>query len=276
MMPPAHVTDTNAQYLLHNCLWEALLTHAGLTGRDKTAFLEAFYIEMCVQLEARLCLEVGAHEASGLQRLHKVLPEARLIGYEANPYVHQRFVKRLDPAIEYLNQVVSHDDQPKKLKIPRVMPDRNGQRTLPRENLTSSIRPRTLERVEYEEVTVESTTLDDIIAQHPGQTPVCLWIDVEGAAGDVLFGAKRALGNDIALLYMELENRESWKGQWLDLDVARYLTAYQFVPLARDMQTPWQYNQLFIRQHYLGLPAVVSAFKKLLADTLNRATSSPA
>ena len=256
----------NAHALLHDCLWESLLTRAGLTGRDKTEFLERFYIDLCVLTQSRLCIEVGAHEARGLRRLSQCLPEARLLAFEANPYVHQRFVNRMEPAITYLNQAVSHDDQPRVLKIPRLMPAKEGLRTLPRENLTSSLRTRNMEKVEYEEVTVSCTSLDNIVSDHPGSTPVSLWIDVEGAAGDVLAGATQALRKDVALVYIELENKLSWKGQWLDRDVARFLAGYDLVPLARDMQTPWQYNQLFIQSRWLESAAIIQAFRNFLRD----------
>jgi FkbM family methyltransferase len=87
------------------------------------------------------------------------------------------------------------------------MPAKEGQRTLPRENLTSSLRTLNMEKVEYEEVTVSCTSLDRIVSDHPGLTPVSLWIDVEGAAGDVLAGATQALRKDVALVYIELENK---------------------------------------------------------------------
>ncbi len=259
----------NTSLLLHNGLWESLLTHAGLTGRDKTGFLEQFYIDLCVLTGSRLCIEIGAHEASGLKRLSRVLPEARLLAFEANPYVYQRFVNRMEPAITYVNQAVSHDDQPRVLKIPRVMPSRDGQRTLPRENLTSSLRTRNMDKVEYEEVTVSCTSLDSILSEHPGLTPASLWIDVEGAAGDVLAGATQALRKDVALVYIELENRTSWKGQWLDQDVARFLAGYDFLPLARDMQTPWQYNQLFIQSRWLESAGIIQAFRQFLREILS-------
>jgi FkbM family methyltransferase len=260
----------NTPHLLHTCLWETLLNHTGRVGRDQTVFLEQFYIDLCVRIGARLCIEIGAHEASGLRRLGQVLPEARLLAYEANPYVYQRFVNRVAAGIRYLNQAVAHDDQPRVLKIPRVMPVREGQRTLPRENLTSSLRVRNMERVEYEEVTVACTTLDSILSEQPGLAPVSLWIDVEGAAGDVLAGATRALRSEVALIYIELENKTSWKGQWLDQDVARFLAGYGFVPLARDMQTPWQYNQLFIQERWLESPGIMEAFRGLLHEVLAR------
>lgn len=264
----------NTPHLLHNCLWESLLTHVGLTGRDQTVFLERFYIELCVCIGARLCIEIGAHEASGLKRIHSVLPEARLLAYEANPYVYQRYVNKVDPAITYLNLAVSHDDQPRALKIPRVMPQAGGQRTLPRENLTSSLRVRNMDRVEYEEVTVSCITLDSILAEHSDLAPVSLWIDVEGAAGDVLAGATQALNSNVDLVYIELENKTSWKGQWLDKDVAQFLAGYRFIPLARDMQTPWQYNQLFIREHWLKSAKVMNSFRGLLNEVMTHHSPS--
>lgn len=258
----------NPTQLLYNCAWEEILTCVGLVGRDKTDFLEDFYIALCSEIGARLCVEIGAHEAGGLQRLRKVLPEATLIAYEGNPYVYEKFASTVDKSIFYLNQIVSHDDKVKTLMIPRSMPSKDGQRRLSPENRTSSIRPRNSANVEYEEVAVASTSVDKIITDHPELTPATLWIDVEGAVGDVLFGAKEALKKDISVLYIELDKRQIWTGQWTDKDVDRYLNQYGFVPFARDMQTTWQYNQVYIRQDFLGHENVIGFFRRSLAALL--------
>ena len=36
-----------------------------------------------------------------------------------------------------------------------------------------------------------------------------------------------------------------WRGQWLDVDVARYLADCDLVPVLRDIQRPHQYNVVF-------------------------------
>jgi FkbM family methyltransferase len=259
---------TNPSHFLYDCVWEEILNFTGQIGRNKTEFLEVFYIELCSVLDAGLCLEIGAHEARGMHKLRNRLPEARLIAFEANPYVFEHYAARVDKSISYLNKIISHDDKPKTLLIPRVMPTPGGQRELPRGNLTSSIRPRNVDKVEYEEVTVASTSIDEIIAENKDRTPAVAWIDVEGAAGEVLFGAKDTLKQDIAVLYIELEKNQTWKGQWTDEDIHRYLSAYRFIPLARDKQTPWQYNQIYIKQNLLGNPKVVAVFRRFLAALL--------
>jgi FkbM family methyltransferase len=270
MMPFETDSGTNFSHFLYSCVWEEILAHTGQVGRDKTAFLEQFYFDLCAELDMRLCIEIGAYEARGLHRLRTSLPDATLLAYEANPYVHEWFADRLDKSIVYVNKIVAHDDKPKTLMIPRVMPIKDGKRTLPRQNLTSSIHPRNLENVEYEEVTVASTSVDEIIANHPAQAPAAIWIDVEGAAGDVLFGAKEALKKDIAVLYIELEKTQAWKGQWTAEDISRHLNEYRFIPLARDMQTPWQYNQLYVKQNVLEKPNVISLFRRFLASLLSK------
>ncbi|MGW2320172.1 FkbM family methyltransferase [Streptomyces sp. NPDC001680] len=102
---------------------------------------------------------------------------------------------------------------------------------------------------EYEEVAVPATTLDHEFEGMIG--PFAMWMDVEGAAKDVLSGARRFLDQcDIAKI--EVEERAFWKGQWLVPDVVAEMALHGLEPLARDVEGEGQYNVLFGSQRLLS------------------------
>jgi hypothetical protein len=75
-----------------------------------------------------------------------------------------------------------------------------------------------------------------------------LWIDVEGAAKEVLMGARKSLRNGVQCVAIEMEKRSFWADQWLAPDISSFMAEFDFLPLARDMETGWQYNQIFIHR----------------------------
>jgi hypothetical protein len=86
----------------------------------------------------------------------------------------------------------------------------------------------------------------------------------------VLNGGGASLGA-AAVLFIEVETRTVWKGQWLYSDVAEYLADFGLVPLARDYQSGHQHNVIFIRASLLNRTAV----GKLLDRYRGRASGRP-
>lgn len=77
----------------------------------------------------------------------------------------------------------------------------------------SSLRPRTDEYVwglTAVETNVEAVRLDDYLAETSG--PIALWIDVEGAAAEVIRGLS-GIGDRIVLIHVEAESKEIWRDQ---------------------------------------------------------------
>ena len=65
------------------------------------------------------------------------------------------------------------------------------------------------------------------------KSSVCLWIDVEGVAYEVLLGM-RGIQNNVKLIHLESETREIWKGQHKLDKVLRIMKHYGFVVLTYD------------------------------------------
>jgi hypothetical protein len=83
-------------------------------------------------------------------------------------------------------------------------------------------------------------------------------------------GAKASMQNGVQCVAIELEKRSFWRDQWLASDVAAFMARFDFAPLARDMETGWQYNQIFMRRTAISksvLKRVGKYIDALLHDT---------
>ncbi len=101
---------------------------------------------------------------------------------------------------------------------------------------------------EYEEVMVNGVTMDAFFSSTADRT-VCLWVDVEGASGQVLQGAQHLLRSTSVVL-IEVEEMLKWGGQWRSLQVIEFFLDAGFVPLTRDAEYNQQYNIIFVSQDF--------------------------
>jgi FkbM family methyltransferase len=195
-----------------------------------------------------LVLEVGAHEARFSRRAAEALPEATVIAFEANPFVHAKFAQSMPSRVDYRLSAVGRNDQPISLSIPLSRPSPDGTVPMSPANTTSSLLARREEGYAYEAVQCECTSVDLLLEGMANDQTVALWVDVEGASQEVLAGASSALAEAVALIYIEVEDHAAWQGQWLAEDVTAHLEANGYVALARDRETSWQYNWIFVRR----------------------------
>jgi hypothetical protein len=70
-------------------------------------------------------------------------------------------------------------------------------------------------------------------------------VDVEGAARNVLSGGTDVLQR-ASILFMEVEDAALWKQAWRTADVASFLYDAGMLPLARDFESRYQYNMIFV------------------------------
>jgi FkbM family methyltransferase len=126
-------------------------------------------------------IEVGAFEAEFSRAMKAHGPDARVVAFEAHPDNHARFSAQHrfhDAGIEYLNRVVSD-----RVGIETFKALRPGAGEPHEISKRGSLAARTSSDVSYDEHSVQSVTLREII--HPGET-VSLWIDVEGAQEKII------------------------------------------------------------------------------------------
>ncbi|MGI8879661.1 MAG: FkbM family methyltransferase [Jatrophihabitans sp.] len=193
--------------------------------------------------EPDLFIEAGAKEASTSLRIRRYLPTARVVAFEANPFTYEKFGALHDFAaanVDYRHLALS--DRPGSVTFhvnhnDAGMPQADGQGSLLRSHEASN---------GLTEVTVEATTLDSFFADHTFQRGA-LWIDVEGAAKEVLSGAVGTVGKaDVAII--EVEDRAYWGQEWLFPEVSSYFFDRGMIPIARDFQSRYQYNVIYVSE----------------------------
>lgn len=214
--------------------------------------LETLFFDICTAVTPDLFIEAGAKDASSSRRARAYLPEAQIVAFEANPYTYRRFCKNPDNTtrnIRYLNLALSDVDGPVTFNV-RVIggkPSGDGQ---------SSLLVRRNSSVDNLEVSVEASRLDKYF---PSDTfhSAAMWVDVEGANRQVLMGASGII-NKVAAIFIEVEDRVRWEGQWLANDVLKYLGEYALCEVARDHQSRHQYNSLLVRRNLLETDRIKS------------------
>jgi len=236
---------------MYDVFWKQFLAEKGLTGRNKNEFFSDFFENVVIAIDPELVLEIGAFEAGFSQSLREKNQQAEIIAFEANPHVFKRYTENMPQSIEYFNNLVSSDKRQRSLFIPRRIETPKSGRDLGVINRMSSMLVHNQSTENDEVVFSEPETIDSLVEQR-GKNNVALWLDVEGAAGEVLFGAKNSLATGkISTLYVELENKASWSGQWVCSDVRKYLSSYGLEPICRDNEAVNQFNEIYVHQSYL-------------------------
>lgn len=239
----------------------AMLANAGnydLRGRAErqrsARDLAALFHRAVRAAGADLFVEAGAKDAETSRRARSYLdPSARVVAFEGNPYVHERFLEHntggSDP-IEYRHLALSDTEGEVTFHVRltakgKPKPDGRGSiRTIRDENHPHG----------YEQVVVEATTLDAFFDVSSVDS-CALWIDVEGASQEVLTGGHELLSKADAIL-IEVEELEEWKWgpAWTVTDVCDHLFGYGLIPIARDYQSRYQFNVLFVSDRLLHDP----------------------
>lgn len=251
--------DASYRYLANLLAIRARTLPRDVVGRRA----ERAFRNLCLQVRPHLSLEIGAHEADFSRWLKSELPSARCVAFEANPYVHEKYAADLvETGVEYLHLAVSEATGTVELGVPRqlVNTERGTRFAKPRASRMASLAQHRYAE-ESEVVEVPSTRLDDLVELAEDDVVVA-WIDVEGASGAVLSSGAEVLSR-AALIYIEVENEPVWEGQWLDVDVARFLGDCGLVPVLRDVQRPHQFNVVFARTDIAADPRTARLCNKV-------------
>jgi FkbM family methyltransferase len=219
-----------------------LFRHADEIRRTRTARnLRERFMALQKEIRPQLFVEVGAYDATTSLDVRKILPDARIVAFEANPFNHEHFSSKHhhDHAnVEYLFSAVAETPGPRTFKLTSTNPEGLSKK--------SSILGRSDSKRTYEDVTVPCTTLD-LFFENAMPIQSSLWIDVEGASRHVLEGAETLLATARSIL-IEVEERSFWQGQWLASDVIRHLARFGLKVIDRDYEYREQYNILFLRE----------------------------
>jgi FkbM family methyltransferase len=219
--------------------------------RRCTDLLTELFLDLVVLAEPEVFVEAGAHEAWASMQIRARLPACRVVAYEANPFVFDAMAGVHDYAglgVDYRHQALA--DGPDEVTF-QVVGAADGL-VAPRYHGFSSMNTRhhdDEQGVVYDPVIVAATTLDAVCSEPPGSA--ALWVDVEGAARQVLLGGPAFLGR-CDVVKIEVEDYAFWRDQWLVADVLAELHRHGLYPLARDVEYDLQYNMVLVSERLLG------------------------
>lgn len=228
-------------------------------GRTNSAsVVSTYFYELVGLIGPKLFVEAGAYRAEASRRVKSDHPTCRVVAFEANPYNYRRYAEEMGFAaagIEYLNKAVTDKSGP----VTFHLRSKQDGRELRRTTGNSGILPRHGTDTEYEKHTVEGIALDEFFQDHTA-SPIAMWIDVEGASGKVLRGA-RALLERTEVVLIEVEEKQMWEAQWRSLAVIAFFLEAGFTPLTRDAQFEQQFNIIFVRNDVYERPEVLRSLE---------------
>lgn len=232
------------------------------TGQVSNTKLTTYFLNLVQSIGPKLFFDIGANDGSIACRCKRLIPECEVWAFEANPQIHERFQAAVSAhGVRYTNLAIAGTTGQMTIYVPRTLstaivdgevvaarsvePAITGKSSLLKRN----------EAATYIEFTVNSVRLDDVLSirkMDGEERDIALWIDVEGAAAEVLSGAATVLRRT-SILFLESENHEFWTGQKRCADLAKELIAAGFVPLDRDREYgDLQFNTIFIHQSFLA------------------------
>lgn len=236
-------------------------------GRERSRQeLIRLFFELQHFIKPKCFLEIGAHDASFSVEAKAQNPHSRAIAFEASPHNHRHFSSINDyvaRGVEYHHLAVSDTNGSVTFKIQNS----RGGVEAPKVKGDDSLMSRSATDVGYELVTVDTVTLDTFLsdAETTG-ADFSAWVDVEGATEKVFAGANETLSRTKSI-FIEVEDRPYWRGQWLFRDIHRHLTERGFHPIARDFENAHQFNVIFVHEsvvgHYLFPDRLVTYFTRL-------------
>jgi FkbM family methyltransferase len=244
---PRNPSLTTEQVLLENRILalQALAVRYDVTDltsrRLSSKQLVDLFFSLAKAVAVDLFIEAGAKEADASRRAATKLGIPKVVAFEANPFTYERFRERNASVVNLEYRHAALSDKPGSVTF-NVLRDDSG---APRGDGQSSLlkRETDLDRG-FIEVDVPATTLDEASADLPGWA--ALWVDVEGATEPVLSGGTELLGRT-AVAMVEVEDKPFWGNeQWLSRDVNAYMFAQGLLPVARDFQSRYQFNYLYV------------------------------
>lgn len=230
----------------------------GIEGNKK---LRDAFFGLISALRPSVFCDIGANDGSTSLAVRALAIDCSIFAFEANPNIYAMHAAAMEKTdIEWLNIAITD----KRGCIPVFAP-----KTLTQAYIDGKIVPANIteqentgktslllrnEEATYERFDVAGLSLDAFFIEREIRMDArraFLWIDVEGAALNVLNGAEAVLGATQAI-FIETENFEFWKDQKGCVDVIEHLYKKGFQPVARDREYgDAQFNILFIHKELL-------------------------
>lgn len=232
---------------------------AGQLAKHRWWAVANLFFTIASQAKIENLLEIGAYDAETSRRFVGANPDARAYAYEASELVFNRTMANgISERMEMYNSAIG---------------SKNGETTffIPKSEqlqVWGSTRRRA-GNIETVEATVPIITLDEAANRIPhisAERDIAMWVDVEGSAHDVIKGGYNALQNRVSMIYMEINDFETYEGSATALDILEDLLKLGFIPIARDNQFHDAWN-LLVAHH-----TTYKAKQMMIADWMYKYT----
>jgi len=218
--------------------------------------------------------DIGSRDGRESLKFRSILPAAKIIAFEANPFNYTAMSndERLSVnSIDVVNRAVSDEDGAIDFyKIDTDEAWKSG---------ASSIFARS-DGSENKKIQVAVVRLDEYFSAELKSKPAAMWIDVEGAAFQVINGASDVMKNTM-FAHVEVETDYIWDGQKLKNDVDELLRRNGFIEIVR----PWnssrkkQFDVLYMKKelfeknmfancYIITLAVMLSLLRKMLPKVI--------
>lgn len=187
------------------------------------------FLNLIHHLSPALVLDIGSMDGADSRRFREMNADAAIIAFEANPHNFARMLsdERLLRADIEIRELCISSEPIVSFYVSRESLEGKGNR-----GMSSTLKSLSAES-QADEIKLAAHRLDQIIPSSASDQSVALWIDVEGAAFDVLMSATGA-AKKIAFVHVEVELIESWMGQRLKSDVMDLTAEFDLLPLAQS------------------------------------------
>lgn len=188
---------------------------------------------------------VGAHEADEIHRLHRTYPRAHFLCFEPSPKPYRHLTQRFDklPYVKLSNLALSNRQGTARF----YEPGRPGNGSLLKPDIE---RWSTFNREEADNVSSFEVNLSTLDEASKGLAEIdLLWMDVQGAEGNILEGAARTLPRTKAVFLEVALIRSPYQGAVLFPEITRILQASGFMCVGLGVDG-WNGagNALFVKQ----------------------------
>jgi FkbM family methyltransferase len=241
----------------------------GQIARHRSWAVANLFFTISEQMQLRNLLEIGAHNAESSRRFVKDNPNARAFAYEASEEVFNRTMAAgISDRMEMFNCAVGAKNGEITFFVPKSE----------RLQVWGSTRRRA-GNVDTVEVTVPIITLDEAanrIANYSNDRDIAMWVDVEGSGYDVIKGGHNSLKDRVSLIYIEMNDVETYEGSATALNILEELLYFGFVPVARDNQFHDAWNLLVAHQTtYKAAQALIADWTYKYSRFVSKLSATP-
>lgn len=208
----------------------------------KTKYL---FLILLYYLRPSLVLDIGSLDGADSLRFRKMLPDATIFAFEANPYLCKAMIDdpRLAAArINIVNCIVSPKKGVARFYISKD--SASGQSSGNRG--TSSLLRRSGDPDVAEVIELPTCAIDQYLGDAGS---AALWIDVEGAGYEVLSTAE-TVAEKVAVIHIEGELKPKWQNQKLKPDIANLAARLGFAFVAHSRNAEQQ-DMVFVNNGIL-------------------------